>query len=1019
MLIRLLLGLTVFAGVLAAQDDPPPLFGPPPTTEGGKGADDLRRDEGTKQPQEEGRGEASPYAARIAALKAFPRTDGYEAARRLALAGGDAAEALRAALKDADWRVRAGAAFTLGELRDSGAFTLIEAAAAEVGNRIAIDTYFEAMVKIDPVAGTAAVLPHLASKSKRIARQAYDALPRRIDARFRDRIRGLMDTRRDVERQRAFDLYLRVMGEPDHDLLLKSLGDRSPRLAKRAAEELANEIDEARVLSALRRLAREGTFRAASYAMLALVLAEDTTNRTLLEESEAFIDRALAFTRVRGDLENCCGAIVVANLAMRSKDPRILKAANGPVMFRLLDGAFGGRVFRDYSSVVELCVAKAKMLSGEDFGRDASAWKTWWMSKADSFRARRELQAITPAESGRLRLEWRRFDGAGGGEAWTLFGPEAEGGEFSLRSLVLDEAEARDLAARLSADDFFRLRGDVDDPQWEGERHDLEIYLDRARYRRLHLGACPEDLRGVVSHLEELIKRQRWQLFVPAGEERSARLRALRGELAALDPEARLQRQAELALAAFPEAGASGRRAAVTELSATPIAWREKNRKSLLGLLAAPRVAIPGDEDLVMFLASLSGDEVTARVLEFLPLYSGAGLRTAGEFLARRPASQSDARRTHADAEIRAAVIRGDSCRLSAASEEGARLDAEAKAKILRGFAAALSDQARPVRSEAERALMATAEARQDFIPDLLERLDGDAPSAWEPAARILGRLGADDEIAQLDDDERWRKAAPALRAALLRGLAASESERARSAFARRMIAAQDEELRTTGLSAMAERSAEYRRQSFRDIFEGMKDPASRVAFVRAAPRGLGGETAAIFRELIDDDEETIRREAAFVLADRGEAKAVPVLIKILLDPAWTTPAQESLELITCVDVAAARPEEIAAAYDSWWAKAQGRSPDVWFAEALERRKYNAVDFAPWIRGERKDPRSLALLLTVLRDPTWFLRVRASRYLAGVRGSDFVVLSRTSDEAALERARKLWTAWYRDSVSDR
>ncbi|MEZ6196502.1 MAG: HEAT repeat domain-containing protein [Planctomycetota bacterium] len=977
---------------LAAPQGDSPLFGPPP-----------------KRPTEEPEKPKDPdapqgkYGDEIARFSSFPQAAGYEIGRRLALVGREVVPELLSALGHRDWRIRAGAAFTLGEMREASALPRLRESLDEVGNRIALDTYFVALVRIDPIAGTDAVLPHLLSPSGRIAKQAFDALPRRLDARFADRLRDLLETGSDQVRERAMDLYTRLETPLDLDLLFSRLGDREPSVARRAADELAT-VDDSAAIDRLRSILRDGTLRAASYALIALTVGEDRTNQSRLPESGPGLDRMLAMFRVRGDLENAAAAIALANLSLRSDDARVRELADGPLVFRLIDSSVGGRIFRDYRSVGSLCLEKASLITGRDFGRDGDAWKRWWVENGKTFRARRELGSVPADRVAAMALSARRRR-AGGDDLTVRLVGEAVPDEMldRGRTLLLDGPRIGALREALVEHGFFAARGVRDDPDWTGDLAEIEVELDGSRYRRLHRGEIPADLGPIFSTIEGLLDAERWQFFRdPSSDpDRRAWTEATRRELAGLTDEARAERLTAMALKAYADGDARTRHEAILQLRAVPPARREAHRAELLALLGAKQVEIPGAEELVALLGELPGEDVDAAVLAFLPLYSDAGIDAAEAFLAARPLETSLALARADDRERRGAGVRGLASRLD---------DSRARDAAV----AALGDPDARVRREMLAPLERDPALATKIVPRLLESYDAGEEDLRRRLATSIGRLGGAGAISALSS--RLEGASAPLRRALFQGIAATGRDEAADALIGALGSSPDEATRLAALDAIGSLSPETRRRAFSALLAREDTGFAPRQLIREAPRVLGDLTAEGLEPFLAGEDEALAREAAFVLADRLVGRAVPVLAKSLLDRGQEAPAREALELLTCVAATPASPEDAFREYTEWWEEAKARDPDRWFVEALSRRRYSAVDFGPYLTGERDDPRVLALLLTVLRDRDWYLRVRANRYLATIRGSGFGVVEKSSSEEELDRIRRLWTAWYRDYV---
>ncbi|MCA9320719.1 MAG: HEAT repeat domain-containing protein, partial [Planctomycetes bacterium] len=422
----------------------------------------------------------------------WPEFRGLEAARALAARGSEALPVVLANLDDNDWRIRCGSAWALGEMRDPQAYPRLRRCLDDVANNISMGTFFAALVKIDPVAATSDILPHLGSDYPRTAKEAFEALPPVMDDSFASRLIELLRHRDDEVRFRAVALLARLRTLPETHVFLDLLSDPQARIGRRAAD-LLSESDRPEVHRELRALFLAGNSRAAAFAGLALVMAEDRQNRIILGPEIELRERALRFARMSGQqLENTAGLSVLANLSKRSTDPELRQIADRHLMPALLGLVFGGVVSKDYGAIKDICLAKVRMLSGENFGSDRDAWISFWEERGDSFVARRELATIDAKALESLELEYsRREEGRSELRVWLKAGAPDGSWTGTLRPIWIASEDLQALGRELDAIDVFADRGMKHDPAFAGDYVELLLRLGAAEFRRAHYAHIP------------------------------------------------------------------------------------------------------------------------------------------------------------------------------------------------------------------------------------------------------------------------------------------------------------------------------------------------------------------------------------------------------------------------------------------------------------------------------------------------------------------------------------------------
>lgn len=975
--------LLVLSGAASAQEGEKPLFADPvPKPETGTAPNTT---DAPSRTTSDG----------VERMSAWPETAGVEAARSFVAMGRKAVPVLLENLGNRDWRIRCGCAWALGELREREALPVLRDALRDVANRIAMRPFFDALVKIDPTAAVGDILPFLGSKFPRTAVAAYEALPEVIDQSFEKDLRALLRTAPSEVRFRVLDLVTRLEKPVEPAVYVELLGDPVARIAKRAADVLARSEDDVRPL--LLAVVLEGTMRRASYALLALVAIEDRTNRVALAESPELKRRIFQLMRVPGELENAAGAVALANISMRSSDEKVREVTDEHAVLYLLHAAGGGRLFKDYLSVRDLCFRKAAMLTGESFGEDGDRWIAWWKENHEGFRARRELRGIDPADHDELAVTLA-FRPESGRELRVVLrgGDPVSTRRGSVRPVWMDSADIDDLTRALETFRFFDGRGSARDPDWAGAYVEATVTVGRAAFTRAEYGDISAAALQFVADVRAIVDRNVWQSFRNAATEPdpAAWIASNRGRLSALDGDARDRVLGEMGLEAFHEIDRRGRSAAVDTWGRLGGDWLKAREDRLVRLLEPRGAWSRPTVDLLGLIGRVPGPEVTAKVLDALPLYTEEGRDLALAYLAPRPLDDVLAIPSSSpdvtSVVVRDLARRGD----DTADRRAVDMAGDADSRVRAAFIEAFDGDA------GERVL--------SLVFERADRLEGVERRAMIELAGAVGGEAAVGRLAALYNNSDM----PTQRA-VIRALGAAESA---GAVERLLAIGRDDEIpvhRGEALAVLGELDPELVRESYRRAMQEEQRAERLEDLLAAGVAVFSGELATELGPFLEHADPGVRRAAALVLAPEGVGATVPVLLELLLDRPMSAKARELLELVTGFTVDEPTVEGARLAYEAWWVDNRDNERLDWIMAAFEAAEYPAAALGAFRRGNLQDPAALTVLLRAVRSDVWHVRQNAHLMLSKARGSSVGSLGRDASPADIERNANRWDTWFR------
>ncbi|MFT7616986.1 MAG: HEAT repeat protein [Planctomycetota bacterium] len=986
----ILLTLLGFAGALVAQTGEDPIFGTKPSVK-------SKTKGNAKKVPDKPAVKLSPDEQLIERLSAWPGQEAMIVARELIIKGPRIVPLLIKNIENNDWRIRCGCAYALGEFKEQSAFVSLQKALRDIANRISLGPFFQAMSKIDPISATSEILPFVASEDVRAAKAAMAALPEVIDQKFEARVIALTGNRNNSVRHRALLLLSKLFKPVAPEVYVRLLNDRAPRVASGAAEILADSRDDA-VYKTLTDLVINGSLRSSSYALLSLVIAEDRTNQVLLTEDAKLMKRLMVLLRIRGDLENCVAAVALANMSMHSSSPDLRKFADVSMMDYLLDAVASGKIFKDFISVKDICLQKAAMISGQNFGLNGHMWVDWWLKNRNGFKARRELRAITKSDAPHMRIRFAQRGGSGSFHLEVVAGEPATDEIHVRRPIYVSNDEMVELVGHMISTETMKKRGMRLDPGWVGDYVQLTIALENSEYRRAHYGETPQDLVVFGEELKQISEAHRWQLFWNRAEEADFGVwfRANFSRFDKLSGQEKTRALADEGLRSFSQLDPRSRRAARQAFTKAGPEWLAERKDQLLKLLDPSTLRLDASTEVLATLAHVGGHDVMEAVISYLPLFRADGGEALREYLARRPLAEvlehDDGNRPH----LRAALIP-----YFAEHMKG-------QPKVIEKLLSFMTDVDSRVRTALVESLAKVP--KDELLVAMKDRITLVESQDQLSFVELFGAIGGESVVASLRD--AYRTGSQPLRVSVIKAL---NNAGGSSALQELLNIAKNDEVafyRVEALSALANIGTGEVRAGVRKLLAGNMKPERLRESMGVCTRIFRASLDRDFVPFLVHEDPTIRKEAALLLGPLGIKASAPELMKLLLDETESNRAWEYLELITCHSVVTPGGEEALTAYRKWFKEHDGEAQHEWFMAAMKAQGLPSQQLLGYLEGKAKPLRAISLLIRAMDSESWFIRVNAFNYLARIRGAHLGKLDRRSTPAEVQKVRNRWSEWY-------
>ncbi|MEM8711138.1 MAG: hypothetical protein AAGG01_09305 [Planctomycetota bacterium] len=844
----------------------------------------------------------------------------------------------------------------------------------------------EELIHRDPVrASTGFLAEMLRHRMGAIRRVARKALASKLTNDELSLLIPALESRSSDVRKAATSLLAGLDDTPVvTELLLERVVDRSSSVVEIAIDALARAKAGEPDFELLRQIFASGEIlRTESLLILAVVEREDRAGRAIFTEQHV----APLLTALASPLPivNASAAVALAGIGFRSEATEGMAWLNGPVPSSLITVATGATFFDGFSLVREPSLRRLRLISGVNYGNNGPDWADWWGRSRDRFQADRAVIVVGPEDAGRIVLRVDPGVAARGGrgriagrrpyvlagealsrdDAW-LAEQADQGIDQGIDRLFISLGDGADLIALLEQEGVFgnaRLPGPRGSFGRGGRSFEVQIGRQSKSFSFSSLQS-QDWFDRILERTEGLARRSAWQRFPIEGVHAG--------------PTDLFRKEASL----WAEAGSKEEHSdrflqlLVDHLQAQPVTdGRDAGVDALARLVKTMAEGgesttsdAPGGED-----GTFTGDTLTDVL----------GLVADEEVLGARARQLITALSTMVEVEG-ADSLRGQL--VTTLHDRFGPLGLQAIAEILsRGgrppiLAAAVD--VRPLLRVAAALNLGQGKHPEDL--DLLVALLGDEESDVEIAA-IAGLAERKAEGARASIWSRARASLPTSRSVQTRAAALRAVGMIGGAGALELLVAglteTDARLHLPAAEGLASLGAPETSALLVSLLSG----TSRQSIETVAKEGLLnlGEAAHddLFAAMRSPDKE-LQRDAAVLLAQQLEPRAVPVLAStIAIDPDDAL-AFEELTILTCVDYSdETLPAE---SYFQWWDEVDHRSAFSWFAAALEQRGLRAPEPAAF-EGEGTDEARL-FLLTLIRELGGFMAERALRELERLHG---------------------------------
>jgi HEAT repeat protein len=961
--------------------------------------------------------DADPIAAEVARLSRWPARSSQLAAEALFLRGNEAIPYLVRALDDGDFAVQPGAATVLGRIGEPVHIQAILRAAAKRANGHRAEEFFEAAWNLDPKKTKTWLIGFLPISDRPIFRTlSAKFLAARVNSEDRDRVDGLLRSRKPAVRAAGLELLQPAGVEDAEARMTAALSDISPEVSRRAALLLGMDMTPERGRR-LNDLARAGEARERAYALLALVDAMRAKQTVNTFERATLVETSGRRGLLHPDkLNRAAAAVGLAYGALDSTDSALTALLDSTVMEVLID-AVGGEHFRDYASFMEPVFTALKRLSGrQDLPDNAIAWARWWREAKSSFRSRRPLRDLSASMLPRAWIEYRAIAGDGR-RVKADFSP-ADGLARPDSFLLSGEAFAALVSALQNAGVFESEAG-------ETPRADEHISISiRVADQRRRLILAPSDTSGHYMRLrmrfQSLIDANIWQRY--RDTDRAVDLKSWWRTNSKLMAEAAPDERDMLLASAIVYAyddlrDEDERRAALDRLQSMESGLTRAQLKDLARNLAGEAAFGALEAEGLAWIVEQADQEVRENVITVLAdrrepqaqkvlsdLLERGGLERIREGFSdpragMRASAALAARRT----------IQRESNGNPKLAKASAQFEAlEPGLEVL-----ALDDEAH-VRIQA---LVAQAALDQTGIPKQLEEIyKGGNLGVKLEVTEALGDLPGGQGHPWLTfvvSEERTRESAR-LRAVALQSMARSKHPNAVRLLGYYLMNDADAGVQKAASDSLAELGTPDARFVVLDPLnrEQLAAPA-KARLLRTLARFDGEIVDVMLRRHLSDADLEVEAEAALGAAERRIPEAVPTLIQLLRrgTPDQRSRGLRAMELLTSKRFDATGYSILAERYEQWYERARGQGFRRWLRDALKERGYDVGSMGSFVDGEA-DLRAVPTLISAMRDPDPVIRRNAAVSLEDVTGLSVGEVDRGTPPRDVARMADRWSEWW-------
>jgi len=977
---------------------PKPVFSPPAGPVADKPST-APADDAARGAQEKG-AKSDGIDALFERLRRWPARPARKAAVTLTGLGAKVKGRLLKGLGDDDWRIRSGCAFALGEMGERDALEPLKVAIADPSNRAGLGDLLLALTRIDPAQAPEVLLPFMKHSSARIRRYAMRAMPPDLPSRYLPDVLELQRHARGIVRAQALALLARITGAVERDEFFRALGDPEARAAAFAARHLGR-VGTPAVRDRLLEMARSAPLRSATYAMLALVEAEDSSGLTIIPIEGKIRDRAQHMLRGRDTFYSGAAAAVIANLSLRTDDAILRKLADEYLMSILLHAVAGGVFYSDYASLEPFCFRKLALLSGVRLGKDAVAWRAWWSRNRDGFAARRDLRSLSSADRPKASVRLGREDLTGQFTQALFFGDTAAlGRDPGEGTFVIDAGQFERLCRMLEQVAYFTSRGEVRDEGKVSGWVEVEIRVGPSRFARFHGGDGPGQLKPLYDLLESFKSELAWQRFL-VDSDPGIRRAALERERAFFaktqDRTLRRRRILDLAIGAYGDLRRDARRLAVAVFCQADRNWVRLHGSELAALLKKESRL---NREAVAIIGLLSGEtdrglrDVILGVVASAP--TAVGRKVLADYIDQQPVN------------VVVRLMNDERARVRAAAFASARRFKD-HGEMVNLLIAGLEDYDPDVRNACVQSLAAM---KDDRILALLEAvLAGDDEALKIRAIPALAEVGGEQVVSRLM--EIYRAGGGAEKRAVVRSLAKAGGRRAVVALAGIVRESGPMELRREALDTLAGLGGTDVAARLEDILERTRDPKIKILVMGALPRVIDARAIPTLQRHLEDKDAGCARAAAIGLGRLGGRNALSHLHGLMGAIEGDAAAERAMELLTFHVESDPAPGGRHAGFGRWLKTFRELTRKEWFLLAAREAGLPLDSSEDWIAPDALEHSQRTTLISLMRTGNRPLRHHADKLLLRESGLQLRPLpSGASKTEATDRAGvfELWAA---------
>ncbi|MEM8884446.1 MAG: HEAT repeat domain-containing protein [Planctomycetota bacterium] len=987
---------------------------------------------------EERRGDQrDPIGQAIRQLAGWPSNRSRRAAEMLVVQKEKSLEPIVGVLisqRATDARLKPGGAYVLGRIGDkTHARTLILVAAEKDQHKYA-RIYLDAAYELDAELAVREAFRFFRLRTTTLRHQAVRFVREHIQRDNLDQVFELLDRQETdlaVAREigvQMVDRLLQTKGVEWSEVsaaIYRTLGDPSPRVARRAMQLCASRTEQGNLDALNALITRELSYwRERSYAAIALSLHSSAyRTQPFTPESLKELQSARGLAHPRELLAQASAALALAQVALRTSDPDLVKLLDREIPIVLIEAVgAGNRHYRDFSSVMPLAYTMLRRITGKNMPDQAPAWAAWWQDHGDNFRARREL--INVEEDDFLGTVIDVRPPGGGSKNGIRIAPVA-----SMRptykwgqALAVEERDIADAVKLLKEVGFF------DTPESDAGKvaDDEALVVVRVGdlVRTVAFGNQSTAGRAAMGHMMKLGTRYRWQHFWDRDAYPSWPL--FFGEMnrwfsAESDETKRADKLRELIAASLDDMiYVEDRERAVLTMKDLPGGAKAMTPEQIDALIKAVASEPATTEfviEAVQFLVPAAGPDVSMKVINVIALGVGPQAQQLLYHVCKslRP-EQIVVLSENKNFRLRIAATR-------ALEDVPERMSNDP-------LRARLGDESVLVRVAAAEALARRKDTKA--LPALASLAqDSTRKSVRAAAAYAYGLIGGVEGLRGIEpllfDD-----AEPEVRRRAVEGLRAGKGPGSAELLLRVFENETDRTVRAAAAFAVVELETPELVDTLVQRLE-LTDVGSnaRVALVNVLARFNDPRTTPVLKRVLRGDDVNSRDAAALGLARRWEAVGVRQLIRMVQARRHPRAAVQHLEVLTSQGFESEDYDTIARNYEDWFKTQSTATPASWFRDALKLRGYQTKVLDAFVKASKESPdasknpppppppvpgaadEAVPLLLRVMRDDDWYLARNASAIVAQRMGKGApMTLEYFLSTQDRERSIRIFNDWW-------